>query len=173
MEYQLHSSDSLRSVFWLCYLVEGYIKWTLLVQAQSRLAMPTSMLKSPTRITLSVQRTKLHNNYTNSVYGPGGCHTITDTIACIAFQVWWEKLRTRLLNELWSSLGVGLIERLELKMAVTPPPLVLTGVWVLICIRGVDSFRLTYSCWRSHVSSKTKDKTNHCDHTCSRDVDFH
>ena len=38
-------------------------------------------------------------------------------------------------------------------MAATPPPRpVSRGMWVLIWLGGVDSFRLVYSSWRSQVS---------------------
>ena len=75
---------------------------------------------------LSVLMTKddrnSENSCRNSEYGPGARYTITNRTGFKAFQVWCVRLRIRLSNESWLFLGLGLINRLELKMAATPSP---------------------------------------------------
>ena len=65
---------------------------------------------------------KTQNSAKNSEYGPGARYTMTNRIGCTVFHIECEKLRTRLSNELKLSLGLGLINKLESKMAATPPP---------------------------------------------------
>lgn len=90
------------------------------------------MLKSPTIMTLSAVSTKLHKN---------------------------SKFR---ISSMWV-IHIWLIDKSEWKIAATPPPPlpVLWGMWSLLWLVGVDSFKLTYSsCIHVSVKLNTVDQSD-------------
>ena len=63
------------------------------------------------------------------------------------FMVGLKILRMKFSNELKFCLGLGFINRAELKMAATPP-------FLSVSVGGVDSLRFTYWYWHSQISVK-------------------